>query len=175
MNGWESKHRIFNKYFWAQIRHSLPKFLYKGLACGIYFISFPSPTPVVTLFPLFSLYRSPLSLWPRRDGKMAGPLTICLFVFLSISILLSRGYNLTFPPSPAPSASSNDDISGLRYNFYSETCPQTESIVRITMARFYSKQSNISAAILRLFFHDCFIQVIRTSLLLLFDSFLFLA
>ena len=81
MNGWESKHRIFNKYFWAQIRHSLPKFLYKGLACGIYFISFPSPTSVVTLFPLFLTVPFPsfsLTSKRRKNGRSSDHLFICV-------------------------------------------------------------------------------------------------
>ncbi|TQE13854.1 hypothetical protein C1H46_000485 [Malus baccata] len=49
--------------------------------------------------------------------------------------------------------------SDLEYDFYRETCPETETIVRSTMAQIYSHQKNVSAQLLRLFFRDCFIQV----------------
>lgn len=49
--------------------------------------------------------------------------------------------------------------SGLVYDFYSDTCPEAEMIVKATMALLYSQQKNVSAGLLRLFFHDCFIQV----------------
>ncbi|KAL0016894.1 hypothetical protein SO802_003963 [Lithocarpus litseifolius] len=107
---------------------------------------------------------------------MAGSMTIWFFVVLSISILLSwtnpRGETLkSFSLSPLYSStqsasSSNEDISGLRYDFYHETCPQAESIVRTHMARLYSDHNNVSAALLRLFFHDCFIEGCDASVLL---------
>lgn len=49
--------------------------------------------------------------------------------------------------------------SGLVYDFYRNTCPDTERIVRSSMAHLYSQHKNVSANLLRLFFHDCFIQV----------------
>ncbi|TQE05537.1 hypothetical protein C1H46_008872 [Malus baccata] len=48
--------------------------------------------------------------------------------------------------------------SDLEYDFYRETCPETETIVRSMMGQIYSHQKNVSAQLLRLFFHDCFIQ-----------------
>ncbi|KAM2294932.1 hypothetical protein ACFX1S_034787 [Malus domestica] len=48
--------------------------------------------------------------------------------------------------------------SDLEYDFYRETCPAIETIVRSTMVQLYSHQKNISAQLLRLFFRDCFIQ-----------------
>nr|XP_028949289.1 uncharacterized protein LOC103437624 [Malus domestica] len=48
--------------------------------------------------------------------------------------------------------------SDLEYDFYRETCPEIETIVRSTMAQIYSHQKNVSAQLLRLIFHDCFIQ-----------------
>ncbi|KAB2628919.1 Peroxidase 48 [Pyrus ussuriensis x Pyrus communis] len=49
--------------------------------------------------------------------------------------------------------------SDLKYDFYRETCPETETIVRLTMAQIYSHLKNVFAQLLRLFFHDYFIQV----------------
>ncbi|KAM1032275.1 hypothetical protein ACFX13_036726 [Malus domestica] len=56
--------------------------------------------------------------------------------------------------------------SDLEYDFYRETCPEAETIVRSTMAQIYSQQKNVSAQLLRLFFHDCFIQGCDASVLL---------
>lgn len=56
-------------------------------------------------------------------------------------------------------ASSFDDELSLDFDFYRETCPQAEAIVRSSMARIYSEHQDVSAALLRLFFHDCFIEV----------------
>ncbi|XP_015870149.3 putative Peroxidase 48 [Ziziphus jujuba] len=56
--------------------------------------------------------------------------------------------------------------SGLVYDFYRNTCPDAERIVRSSMAQLYSQHKNVSANILRLFFHDCFIQGCDASVLL---------
>ncbi|KAG6683326.1 hypothetical protein I3842_12G006900 [Carya illinoinensis] len=61
---------------------------------------------------------------------------------------------------------SPDDETSLEYDFYRETCPQAEAIVRSSMARIYYKQKDVPAALLRLFFHDCFILGCDASILL---------
>ncbi|EEF48779.1 Peroxidase 57 precursor, putative [Ricinus communis] len=53
---------------------------------------------------------------------------------------------------------STADIHDLEYDFYRQTCPQAESIVRSRMASIYSQHNDVSAGLLRLFFHDCFIK-----------------
>ncbi|XP_050221353.1 putative Peroxidase 48 [Mercurialis annua] len=50
------------------------------------------------------------------------------------------------------------DTHDLEYDFYRQICPQAESIVKSRMASIYSYRNDISAALLRLFFHDCFIK-----------------
>lgn len=54
--------------------------------------------------------------------------------------------------------------SGLRYNYYSDTCPNAEIIVRSTVREILNESKETTAALLRLFFHDCFIQVPSLSL-----------
>lgn len=51
------------------------------------------------------------------------------------------------------------DGSNLDYDFYRESCPQAEDIVRSVVTRIYFDHRDVSPALLRLFFHDCFIQV----------------
>ena len=46
-----------------------------------------------------------------------------------------------------------------------DTCPEAEVIIRSTMALLYSQHQNVSAGLLRLFFHDCFIRVCLSSLI----------
>ncbi|XP_044479810.1 putative Peroxidase 48 [Mangifera indica] len=55
---------------------------------------------------------------------------------------------------------------GLEYDHYRDSCPEAEKIVRSIMSRLYAKQKDVPAALLRLFFHDCFIRGCDASLFL---------
>ena len=46
-------------------------------------------------------------------------------------------------------------------NFYSRTCPNLATIVRSGMASAVRTEPRMGASILRLFFHDCFVNVIK--------------
>ncbi|XP_050370736.1 putative Peroxidase 48 [Argentina anserina] len=60
-----------------------------------------------------------------------------------------------------------EEASGkLEYDFYKESCPEAENIVRTKMTWIYRQHRNVSAQLLRLFFHDCFIQGCDASVLL---------
>ncbi|KAL2937432.1 Peroxidase 52 [Bienertia sinuspersici] len=50
--------------------------------------------------------------------------------------------------------------------FYSRTCPRVQLIVRNTMRQAISKEPRMGASILRLFFHDCFVNGCDASILL---------
>lgn len=43
--------------------------------------------------------------------------------------------------------------------FYSRTCPNLQLIVRNSMRQALVKEARLGASILRLFFHDCFVNV----------------
>ena len=47
----------------------------------------------------------------------------------------------------------------LRIGFYDETCPDAESIVRVVVEDAILSDANIAAVLLRLHFHDCFVEV----------------
>ena len=49
--------------------------------------------------------------------------------------------------------------SGLQNGFYSSSCPKAEAVVRSTVESHFSKDPTIAAGLLRLHFHDCFVQV----------------
>ncbi|RWW30815.1 hypothetical protein BHE74_00009062 [Ensete ventricosum] len=46
--------------------------------------------------------------------------------------------------------------------FYRQSCPQAETIVRTTVDSFFSHDPTVSAPLLRLHFHDCFVRVSNT-------------
>ncbi|CAL5042426.1 unnamed protein product [Urochloa decumbens] len=48
-------------------------------------------------------------------------------------------------------------------NFYSRTCPNLATIVRQGMASAVQNEKRMGASILRMFFHDCFVNVIKRS------------
>ncbi|XLR35350.1 hypothetical protein S83_063250 [Arachis hypogaea] len=58
------------------------------------------------------------------------------------------------------------DGSNLDYDFYRDTCPQAEDTIRSAVTRIFFDHRDSAPAILRLFFHDCFIQGCDASLLL---------
>lgn len=47
----------------------------------------------------------------------------------------------------------------LKAGFYSSSCPKAEATVRSTVESYYNKDPTIAAGLLRLHFHDCFVQV----------------
>lgn len=49
--------------------------------------------------------------------------------------------------------------SQLSPTFYDQTCPSLQRIVRSTMIRSVNREPRLGASILRLFFHDCFVNV----------------
>lgn len=54
----------------------------------------------------------------------------------------------------------------LRYDYYNETCPEAEQIVKSTVQQLYSLRPSVAPEFLRLVFHDCFIQVISCLILM---------
>lgn len=47
----------------------------------------------------------------------------------------------------------------LSARYYDKTCPNVQRVVRSVMARNVAGQPGIAPAVLRLFFHDCFVNV----------------
>ncbi|KAL5218202.1 hypothetical protein ABZP36_018886 [Zizania latifolia] len=49
--------------------------------------------------------------------------------------------------------------NGLEVGYYRTTCPRVETIVRAEVKKFVYKNSGIGAGLIRLLFHDCFVEV----------------
>ncbi|KAL3824358.1 hypothetical protein ACJIZ3_020387 [Penstemon smallii] len=54
----------------------------------------------------------------------------------------------------------------LRYDYYNESCPLAEQIIRSTVRELYDSRPDVAPALLRLVFHDCFVEGCDASILL---------
>ncbi|RWW15264.1 hypothetical protein GW17_00020909 [Ensete ventricosum] len=75
-------------------------------------------------------------------------------------------YNLLFVLSCIAFVSSSSDayvypplVEGLSFTFYKSTCPNLESIVRSYLKQLFQSDISVASGLLRLHFHDCFVQV----------------
>jgi peroxidase len=50
-------------------------------------------------------------------------------------------------------------VQGLSWTFYQSSCPKVESIIRKQLEKVFKKEIGQAAGLLRLHFHDCFVQV----------------
>lgn len=82
-----------------------------------------------------------VSLVNLREGKMK---TMCLIVSVVMVVM---------------AALSAQGQGGLKTKFYSSSCPRAEAIVRSNVESHFNKDPTIAAGLLRLHFHDCFVQV----------------
>lgn len=73
-----------------------------------------------------------------------------------------RKGNLLFVLLLVLSASSSA-YGQLRRDFYKNTCPNVESLVRSAVKQKFQQTFVTASATLRLFFHDCFIRVRKIS------------
>lgn len=75
-----------------------------------------------------------------------GRLNLLMLLVLSFSVVLM----------------ANLASAQLRSNYYANTCPNVESIVRNVVNQKFQQTFVTIPAVLRLFFHDCFVEVRRT-------------
>ncbi|KAE8100385.1 hypothetical protein FH972_018291 [Carpinus fangiana] len=57
-------------------------------------------------------------------------------------------------------------VKGLSWKYYDSSCPKLESIIRSHLKKVFKENIGLAAALLRLQFHDCFVQGCDASLLL---------
>ncbi|KNA19773.1 hypothetical protein SOVF_058270 [Spinacia oleracea] len=73
-------------------------------------------------------------------------LVFCLILISSLLVIISEGQS-TVPVVP-----------GLSYSFYYSSCPELEIIVRSHLWEVFNNDITQAAGLLRLHFHDCFVQ-----------------
>ncbi|XP_009785165.1 putative Peroxidase 48 [Nicotiana tabacum] len=81
----------------------------------------------------------------------------------------------SFPPLPMFATTSHVERKlqqqtgareSLKYDYYHQTCPQAERIIRSSVRDLFKKRPQIAPALLRLAFHDCFVEGCDASVLL---------
>ncbi|XP_050231996.1 peroxidase 10 [Mercurialis annua] len=83
--------------------------------------------------------------------KLISCFTICFFVILNLTLPVSSGYYYG---------------QQLDYNFYDRSCPRLEMIVKYGVWAAMKTDMRIAASLLRLHFHDCFVNGCDGSVLL---------
>ncbi|GAV71609.1 peroxidase domain-containing protein [Cephalotus follicularis] len=83
------------------------------------------------------------------------------FTFLLISSLLLAPYFLA-----TEAQTSAHIVSGLSWTYYKSKCPKVESIIRKHLKKVFREDNGQAAGLLRLHFHDCFVQGCDGSVLL---------
>ncbi|KAG6783748.1 hypothetical protein POTOM_009420 [Populus tomentosa] len=92
------------------------------------------------------------------------------FSFIVLIVLLSSTTSLAHPGFGwgGKGGPFGGGSSGLFPGFYQYSCPQANDIVMSVLRKAIAKDSRMAASLLRLHFHDCFVQVIH--LVLYFSS-----
>lgn len=67
--------------------------------------------------------------------------------------------NLGGDESPHSDDGEEEEERRLTYDFYRSSCPSAEEIVRTTVRELHGVNSSVGPALLRLAFHDCFVNV----------------
>ncbi|XP_031252785.1 putative Peroxidase 48 [Pistacia vera] len=91
--------------------------------------------------------------------------------------LITSSSSSSTSPSPVLSASRaaflsmedenlDQSFRGLEYDFYRDSCPEAEETIRAVVRYLYKVRSDVAPALLRLAFHDCFIEGCDASILL---------
>ncbi|CAK9134679.1 unnamed protein product [Ilex paraguariensis] len=83
------------------------------------------------------------------------------FLLFIISPLLFCGYFLV-----TEAQSSQPIVEGLSWTFYESSCPKLESTIRTQLKKVFKEDIGQAAGLLRLHFHDCFVQGCDGSVLL---------
>jgi len=90
-------------------------------------------------------------------------MSMYLFVsYLAIFTLFFKGFVSSFPSGYNNGYNNGHGhglTSNLNYRFYDRSCPRLQTIVKSGVWRAFKDDSRIAASLLRLHFHDCFVNV----------------
>ena len=53
-------------------------------------------------------------------------------------------------------------LADLRFGFYNASCPQAEQIIRQVVQKRFKADRSVTAGLLRMHFHDCFVRVSKS-------------
>ncbi|KAG4998124.1 hypothetical protein JHK82_028902 [Glycine max] len=91
------------------------------------------------------------------SGSSTTPL-LCSLFFISSLLFASCTHASSQAPPPI--------VDGLSWDFYRTSCPMLEGIVSKHLQKVFKKDNGQAPALLRIFFHDCFVQGCDGSILL---------
>ncbi|KAL2232224.1 peroxidase 12 [Sesamum indicum] len=90
---------------------------------------------------------------------MASSMSILVLLFTSVLLW-------SYFPFAKAQGGSQSIVSGLSWTYYDSSCPKLESIVRKQLKKVFKNDIGQAAGLLRLHFHDCFVQGCDGSVLL---------
>ncbi|XP_062022255.1 peroxidase 12 [Rosa rugosa] len=91
---------------------------------------------------------------------MASFASLCSLFLIVSSVLVSSYFGVSEAQPSVPV------VKGLSWSFYDSSCPKLESIVRKQLKKVFKEDIGQAAGLLRLHFHDCFVQGCDGSVLL---------
>ncbi|KAL3502310.1 hypothetical protein ACH5RR_036759 [Cinchona calisaya] len=90
-----------------------------------------------------------------------------VLAFTTLSFLL---VSTSVSTTTTTTRSMSNNIEGLSYNFYSNTCPNAEIIIKNVVSQKLKEALVTAAGALRIFFHDCFVEGCDASVLIASSS-----
>ncbi|MCO5592005.1 hypothetical protein L7F22_045998 [Adiantum nelumboides] len=122
-------------------------------------------------------YKVPNGAEIQRTSKVQISASAGIILIFAILASFSIGICPQFPTSSTSATSSSTlpfisgpfpstDSNGLSEDFYGITCPRAVTILNETITRSISRNASVAAGLLRLAFHDCFVQGCDGSVLL---------
>ncbi|GAB4861095.1 Peroxidase 12 [Ancistrocladus abbreviatus] len=96
-----------------------------------------------------------------KKSMMWGSLQMLMTV-----VIFLAGHQLHSLSAAAAMAADPPVVAGLSWSYYESACPKLESIIRKHLKKVFKQDITLAASLLRLHFHDCFVQGCDGSVLL---------